>query len=122
MSHTLTEQQVAQAKVEIGVECVAQLDTTSSRIAKAIDPNWSFAEVVSLAKDIITDAVEAGATSIAVMGEPALVTACYFGSIATSLEFYQSTTERMSKDIPQEDGTIKKISVFSHVQWRKWKI
>jgi hypothetical protein len=87
---------------------------------KVIDPETSYSQVRGLAADAVGTALGMDATHISVMGEPALVTAAFDFAEHNGLTFVQSTTKRVSKDIPQEDGTTKKISEFKHVQWRVW--
>jgi len=35
------------------------------------------------------------------------------------VEIWYAFSERMSKDIPQEDGTVRKVSIFKHLGWDK---
>jgi hypothetical protein len=34
-----------------------------------------------------------------------------------TIEIVYSFSERVSQDIPQEDGTVKKVSIFKHMGW-----
>ena len=121
MSHQMSEDQVRDAKISLGVLEVVQLTGEIAEACKAIDPEATYQQVRGLAADIVGTAVWENATHISVMGEPALVTAAYDYAKHNRLIFVQSTYKRVSKDIPQEDGTTKKISVFKHVQWRIWE-
>jgi len=121
MSHSISEDQVTDAKLELGVDTVEQMTGDVADACKAIDPNASFQQIRGLAADVVGTAFGMDATHISVMGEPALVTAAYEFAQHNGMTFIQSTSERVSQDIPQEDGTIKKISMFKHVQWRIWE-
>ena len=121
MSHSISEDQVTGAKRELGVDTVEQMTGVVADACKNIDPEAKFYQLKGLAADIIGTAINEDATHISVMGEPALVTAAYDFAQHNGLTFVQSTTKRISEDIPQEDGTVKKVAMFKHVQWRIWE-
>jgi hypothetical protein len=58
------------------------------------------------------------ATHLFVAGEPSLFLHCCL--IAKGhMKVVQSTTERVSTETTQPDGTVLKTAVFKHVQWRE---
>jgi hypothetical protein len=120
MSHQLTDDQVNDAKASLGVNEVVQLVTDNALQARTIPASMSFRDVEMLANEIVTDAENQGATHFSIMGEPALVCSAMINAHHRDLTCVQSTTERVSQDLPQPDGTVKKVSVFKHVQWRVW--
>ena len=121
MSHSVSEDQVTDAKHSLGVDTVEQMTGDVANACKAIDPEADYSRIRGIAADVVGTAIDMGATHVSVMGEPALVTACYDFAQHNGLTFAQSTTKRVSQDIPQEDGTIKKVAIFKHVQWRVWE-
>lgn len=116
MSHNLTQDQIESFGGEI-----IKLDGGLAEAAKNLPAEWSWSKVRDLALEIVMSADSKGCTHISVMGEPALVTACFQAVRAvSSMKFIQSTTQRISVDTPQPDGTVVKTAVFKHVQWREW--
>ena len=120
MSHKLNEDQVVDANVSLGVKKVIQITGLVADAAKQIDPEASHEQIRGIAADIAGTAKSMGATHFSLMGEPALVCAAAHFAEKMGMTFVQSTTKRVSEDIPQEDGSIKKVATFKHVMWRKW--
>jgi hypothetical protein len=100
----------------------------------------TLAEIQGLAKMIVAEAIWAGCTHFCLQGEPCLQIWANnyasgefefidFGVISESkncskwtggaLVCIQSTTERVSVETTQPDGSIVKTATFSHVQWRE---
>jgi hypothetical protein len=135
-SHKLSKAQIEDAKVSLGVKEVVQLDSLAAKSAKQVDPNLSAKGMRELARKLVNEAHDAGATHFYIAG---LASLCMYANIyannnffgvegndglffnpndgAKSLHCVTSTSERVSVDIPQSDGSIKKISSFNHVAW-----
>jgi len=159
MSHTLTDLQVADLHARFGVlvsfchdgETDTALEEKQVSIVlaspalkaktSAISGLATLAEVQELAKEMVAEAIEAGASYFVCMGEPTLAmwANIYAGGEALSLGSYcdcgasypqcgcaiggtmtclASTTERSSVDTPQPDGSIKTVATFKHCAWR----
>ena len=140
-SHKLTEEQTK------GWEKVVSLSETNPELqAKMsnIPASATLEEIQSLAAAIVKEAIAAGATHFYCSGEPTLMLwANLYASQALSMDIHaeeqvsivvgarkgfswrtkmicvQSTTERKSVEVTQDDGTVLKTSVFRHVQWRE---
>jgi hypothetical protein len=79
-----------------------------------------------LAEKLVQEIIKGGYTPIQVGGSPAFIFAVgrIYGEMNSPLSMERSPerprfsyTKRISEDIPQEDGTTKKISVFKHEGW-----
>lgn len=116
MAHSLTPEQ------KEGWDEIVDMKEKSSVNFTQIDPEATSMEIYDMAQTMFNEAREEGATHVSLMGEPCLMHNMYMWCANNDITFVQSTTRRESKDIPQEDGSVKKISVFRHVQWREWEI
>lgn len=120
-SHTLTQDQISDAKESLGIESIITLSEDKEYLHKKMVaipaqlPTW---QVRVLAEDIVWRAIEAGASHFYIAGEPTL---CYYAiteAIKSGLKVVQSTTERVSVESIQPDGSVLKTATFKHVQWR----
>lgn len=141
-SHTLTEGQISSAIEDLGVERVITLREVNPELQarmSQVPAKSSLGEVKELALEILAEALLNGATHFFIAGEPTLMTwgNIFAGGMSLNpsggfdlfrslggwskklpLKCVQSTTERISEDIPQKDGTVKKVQIFKHVAWR----
>lgn len=85
-----------------------------------ISPLCTSKNLEEVAEALLDTPIMMGATHVAFMGEPCLTHHMAIASKKEGLVFVQATTERNSKDVTQEDGSVKKVSVFRHVMWREW--
>jgi hypothetical protein len=131
-----TQEQVTCRKATVVLASPALKVKTS-----AISGLATLAEVQELAKEVVAEAIEAGASYFVCMGEPTLAmwANLYAGGEALSLSSHcdcgasypqcgcaiggtmtclASTTERSSVDTPQPDGSIKTTATFKHCAWR----
>lgn len=100
-------------------ECVQRSaeQTTIIRDLITFDGIPSVAEMQERADALAALAADTGASTAMVGGAP------FFGSIleatlvAAGIEPVYAFSKRVSKDIPQEDGSTKKILVFKHEGW-----
>jgi hypothetical protein len=116
MSHDISQAQIDDFGGEVIV--LKQVSPSIQEKASNISPRAQLLEIQILAVKIAQYAHGLKCTHIAIMGEPALVlnTAMYannYGIIPIT-----STTERISKDILQADGSVVKTATFKHVMWR----
>lgn len=130
LSHTLTNDQVADLQADSIVLVSSELKNKTSQIPATA----TLQEIQALAAEVVAEAVKAGATHFVCQGEPTLAMwANLFAhggmtndNIVYSLSdgdmsgmtCISSTTERTSVDVPQADGSVLKTAVFKHVQWR----
>jgi len=148
MSHTITQAQKDDFISKYGETSFVTLQDINPELSKRcqqVDPANSLDQVMDLAKEVVKCASDNGATHFYCVGEPTLTmwaniyahywlgypdhTTSDWLSVATNtildtpevkpMKCVQSTTQRISQDIPQEDGSLRKISTFSHVQWRE---
>jgi hypothetical protein len=139
-SHQLTESQ------REGWDKIVTLENINPELHNymtRVPANNTLEEVQSLAAYIVREAIKSDCNYFYMTGEPTLtIWANLYASQGLTLEIeaqyqsrviigaqkgfswktrlicVQSTTERKSKEMTQEDGTILKTSVFEHVQWR----
>jgi hypothetical protein len=52
-------------------------------------------------------------------GEPMLTFLVWKLAKEQGLDVMQSTTERKTKEIVKENGSVLKTQIFEHIQWRK---
>jgi hypothetical protein len=120
-SHTLTADQISDAKASLGIEVIKTIQESFPDQHKkmvAIPAQWKTKQVKDLAEEIVSSAIQMGSTHIYVAGEPVLAYYAMTAAITLGLVVVQSTTERVSSEALQPDGTVVKTAVFKHVQWR----
>jgi len=116
MAHHLTDEQ------KVGWDNITTLWDVNPELmnqVKSIDPEDSWDAIMSLSEKIM-DAIPDDATHFCFAGEPALSMIVNSMAFSDGFIVVQSTTRRESVDVPQKDGSVKKVSVFRHVQWREW--
>lgn len=121
LSHMLTEEQVLALQSEHGITDVVLLSDIhpiTAKIVSQVDPNQSSEALRDLANHLIEIAQLEECTHICMQGEPCLQFHVWVGAILNGYNVLQSTTERISKDVVNSDGSVTKISVFQHVKWR----
>ena len=74
----------------------------------------------ALAQDLVQVAMQIGtvgspATLIQPAGDPAFQ--YQLGKVDTNTQVWYAYSKRISEDIPQSDGSVKKISTFVHAGW-----
>jgi len=116
-SHSLTQPQKDDFDGEIVV--LKDIDADLANKASNVPPEWSEAEIVELAENIVDAAIRENATHFYIAGEPTLVYHAMKGAKEAGMQVIQSTTRRESEDIAQPDGSVKRVSKFKHVQWRE---
>ena len=121
-SHTLTEGQISDAKASLGVSSIVTLAEVAPGIQAQFSQVSAYAttqDIIELAREIVSIALDAGATHFYVAGEPSLALHCSMIAHSCELIVVQSTTERKSVETHQPDGSVQKTAVFQHVQWRR---
>jgi hypothetical protein len=121
-SHSLTQGQIQDAEKSLGIEeliLLKDVDAEMQSKVSQIPASATYVDIIKLATDIVDMAQECGAKFFMIAGEPTLVLHASILAKNCGMEVVQSTTERISSEILQEDGSILKTAVFQHVQWRK---
>lgn len=133
LSHTLTDDQVASLNNTFGAGEVVLVSTTLKARTSQIPATALLQEVQTLAKEVVAEASAVGATHFICQGEPTFAMWAnlmaggeFLASWMEGVNFMQwgalkcitSTTERVSFDTLNADGSTTKTAVFKHVQWR----
>lgn len=121
-SHTLTAAQIEDAKASLGVDGIITLAEVFAPLQEQfsqVPASATTQEIKELAREIVSVALDAGATHFYVAGEPSLALHCSILAHECELVVVQSTTERKSVETHQPDGSVVKSAVFAHVQWRR---
>jgi len=124
-SHQLTDEQKKDAEKEFGVKEFVELPNELKQIWSQIDPDY---DICALREEVtvpIFNFIERNAEEEDIVLVQGDVGACY--ELVRYLEdedldiaVVYATTERDSKEIAQPDGTVKKVSVFKHVRFRRY--
>lgn len=117
MSHQLTKEQVDDFRGEIIT--LSELDATLARQCANIPPTADTSYIRVLAQKIMMPVLFEKCTHVAIMGEPTLVYHVVSACAQMDVIPLTSTTERISVDEVQPDGSVVKKSIFKHVQWRE---
>jgi hypothetical protein len=85
-----------------------------------VPPTATLSEIISKVDELLDNVLHTTATHFYCAGEPTLA---MWANIGVQENIYGltpvvSTTERVSQDIAQADGSVRKVSTFKHVQWR----
>ena len=121
-SHTLTQAQIEDAKASLGVSSIVTLAEVAPAMQAMFSQVSAYAttqDIIELAREIVSIALDSGATHFYVAGEPSLALHCSMIAHSCELVVVQSTTERKSVETHQPDGSVVKSAVFQHVQWRR---
>lgn len=127
MSHKLTDEQIKDLNSEVIL--LSDVNPKLAQTVKNLNPYLSLKQIKEIALQCVMLASNKNCTQMVCMGEPCfamwvnmfaggLENGILFPILKTKLTCLQSTTLRESVDVVQNDGSIKKISVFKHVQWR----
>ena len=117
MSHNLTleQRQDLQKKGYNAVISKKYMELGCNRLA----PTLTSKDLRGLAIQLVKEAKQRGCNAVAMTGEPMLTYFVWREALAQDLNVLQSTTERKTTEVIQEDGSVLKTQVFAHVQWRK---
>jgi len=121
-SHSLTEGQIADAKASLGIEKIILLKEVAPELQikmSQIPATATISQIKDLAIAVVDVAAYHEATHFYVAGEPAFTMHSALEAASKyKFKVVSSTTERVSKETAQPDGSIVKTAVFQHVQWR----
>jgi hypothetical protein len=121
MSHDLTEDQrtvVERAGFEV-VELPGDLKQRWGNIPPDVDPAY-IAQLAAAVRCFMTEQLEAYPSFALIQGEPVL---CFnLALMADPVVPLVATTRRESIEVKQSDGSVKKESIFRHVQFRPYKL
>ena len=124
MNHGLTDEQIESLKKLMRGEIeIVYASEAIKKIFSNIPTDWEAWQLRKLAKDIRLDVEKANADLVFITGH-AWVVAFVYEQITKHYPLpyipwmIDSVSERVSTDIPQPDGTIKKVSDFKFVRWR----
>ena len=138
MSHTLTQAQKDDFVASYGATKFITLQEVNPELSKncqQVAPSAAIVDIKELADKVVKCAADYNATHFYCTGEPTLAMwaniyannwlspagsdVLPMGESFPYMTCVQSTTQRTSVDEVQSDGSIKKLSIFSHVQWRE---
>ena len=124
MNHGLTDEQIESLKKLMRGEIeIVYASEAIKKIFSNIPTDWEAWQLRKLAKDIRLDVEKVNADLVFITGH-AWVVAFVYEQITKHYPLpyipwmIDSVSERVSTDIPQADGTIKKVSDFKFVRWR----
>lgn len=122
LNHKFDEKQVTELKDRYGVEEVVpapeELAGRWSQIPA--EGEFPFIHILPILEWLTENATEDDL--VWVQGEPASVMVICALCREKKLEAVYATTRRDSVDIPQEDGSVKKVMQFKHVNFRSYPI
>jgi hypothetical protein len=133
LSHTLTADQIKSLNTTFGEGDVVLVSSELKSKTSQIPANATLQEIQALAAEVVAEAALKGATHFICQGEPTfamwanLIANRFMSKLQAEvtgsdvmpwMHCITSTTERVSVDTMQADGSITKTSVFKHVQWR----
>jgi hypothetical protein len=138
MSHNLTDDQIQDAQKVFNIEeffTLSQVNPELYRAFSQVPASCELEQVIDLAEALAIEAVNAKATHFYCVGQPSLAFwanliasgqalkingyAQRNSGISSNMICIESTTERLSEEIKQPDGSVLKTSSFRHVRWRK---
>lgn len=99
---------------EQGANYILLKDVNPELFQKLINSPDNRDELEKLAEKLIVFAEKNNYEIYQPAGSPAFQFVLGYLSYPTQIKFNYAHTERESEDVPQEDGTIKKISIFRH--------
>jgi len=120
MSHNLNQNQINGLNT-MGLEPILISDVNSdlANQCKQIDPNFSKADIQKIADSVVREAISLGATHLMIQGEASL----FFSAVETAkqkgISCLIATTQRVSVERENADGSIVKTNVFKHVKFRQ---
>ncbi len=120
MSHNLNDDQVNGLNT-MGLEpvIISNVNSDLANQCKQIDPNFDKADIQQIADSVVQTAVSEGATHLMIQGEPSL----FFSAVETAkqkgISCLIATTQRVSVERENADGSIVKTNVFKHVKFRQ---
>lgn len=133
LSHTLTDEQVASLNSTFGSGNIVLVSSELKARTSQIPATATLEEIKTLAREVVSEAVGVNATHFICQGEPTFamwaniianrfmskIEAKVTGSdVMPWMHCITSTTERVSVDTVNVDGSVTKTAVFKHVQWR----
>ncbi len=120
MSHNLNQEQINGLN-EMGLNPVilSNVNSDLANTCKQIDPNFSKADIQKIADSVVREAVSLGATTLMIQGEPSLFFSAVENAKDRGLQCLVATSERVSVERENADGTVVKTNVFKHVKFRQ---
>ena len=120
MSHNLNQEQINGLN-EMGLNPVilSNVNSDLANTCKQIDPNFSKADIQKIADSVVREAVSLGATTLMIQGEPSLFFSAVENAKDRGRQCLVATSERVSVERENADGTVVKTNVFKHVKFRQ---
>ena len=120
MSHNLNQEQINGLN-EMGLNPVilSNVNSDLANTCKQIDPNFSKADIQKIADSVVRETVSLGATTLMIQGEPSLFFSAVENAKDRGLQCLVATSERVSVERENADGTVVKTNVFKHVKFRQ---
>lgn len=123
-NHKLNEKQLSEISERFGN---ADIINITDYVTLAVDPNCktildseSNSKLISDIKMLITELSKQGEPLVLLQTEPGLQDYLLQFCRHRNIKTFHATTERKSKEITQEDGTVKKVSTFEHICFREY--
>ena len=120
MSHNLNQEQINGLN-EMGLNPVilSNVNSDLANTCKQIDPNFSKADIQKIADSVVRQAVSVGATALMIQGEPSLFFSAVENAKDRGINCFVATSERVSVERENADGSVVKTNVFKHVKFRQ---
>jgi hypothetical protein len=139
MSHSLTNDQIEDARNVFDIKKIVTLAESNPQLSKIfsqVPASWDLDPIIDLSESLVKEAIKAAATHFYCVGQPSLaIWANLIASgnalhvdtyknrvgekVSSKMKCIESTTERTSEEQLQSDGTVLKTSSFRHIRWRE---
>ena len=120
MSHNLSQDQINGLNtMGLNPVILSNVNSDLANTCKQIDPNFSKADIQKIADSVVREAISEGATALMIQGEPSLFFSAVENAKDRGLKCLIATSERVSVERENADGTVVKTNVFKHVKFRQ---
>lgn len=120
MSHNLNQNQINGLNtMGLNPVILSAVNSDLANTCKQIDPNFSKADIQKIADSVVREAISLGATALMIQGEPSLFFSAVENAKDRGLKCFVATSERVSVERENADGTVVKTNVFKHVKFRQ---
>lgn len=106
----LTQHRATSEQIEAGVQEMPLIDSSIMTFTELPTKE----DIESRVAIIVSTAAKTGAKKAMIGGAPYLMTHLAKSLVVAGIEPLFAFTLRESEDIPQEDGSVKKVAVFKH--------
>lgn len=125
MTHNVTPEQVSDAKEKLNIEGIvelpAELKSILSQVPSDLDDDGVAKHIAPLVQ-WIGEQIKDEKDIVLLQGEPCVVATILNGMSYTQNRVVHATTERVSVETQNPDGTVTKTNVFKHCRYRNYPI